>query len=216
MARMAFAGPAELVHPMQLEGPMHTLATNWWLVVMRGVLAGAFGLAILAWPGLTLKVLIVLFGAYALLDGACAVVSALRAAPRPAEGWPVASEGLVSLVFGALAIAWPFVPPSVVHVIAGWGVLTGVLELIGAARLPRTRASHWFLGLGGLSSLFLAGLLFAVPHATQRNVMWIIAGYALVFGALLCLTGLRLRAAPRLGGPSSVTRVPPRPGAARS
>jgi uncharacterized membrane protein YedE/YeeE len=69
-----------------------------------------------------------------------------------------------------------------------------VLELVGATRLPRLRAGHWFLALGGLSSLFLAGLLFAVPDANRPYVMWIIAGYALVFGALLCLTGLRLRA----------------------
>ena len=155
-----------------------------------------FGLTILGWPNLSLGVLVALFGTYAVLDGACAIVSALRAASRPVEGWPVVSEGLVSLVFGVLAFVWPWVPRDVVHVIAGWGVFTGVLELVGAARLPRARASHWFLGLGGLSSLFLAGLLLAVPHANRHYVMWIIAGYALVFGALLCLTGFRLRAAP--------------------
>jgi len=173
---------------------MNTLANNWWLVVLRGGLAGLFGLSILAWPNLTLGLLVVLFGTYAILDGVCAFVSALRAASRPVEGWPVMSEGLVSLVFGILAFVWPWVPRNVVHLIASWGVLTGVLELVGAARLPRTRAGHWFLGLGGLSSLLLAGLLFAVPRANQHYVMWIIAGYTLVFGALLCLTGLRLRA----------------------
>jgi uncharacterized membrane protein YedE/YeeE len=87
-------------------------------------------------------------------------------------------------------------------VIASWGVLTGLLELVGAARLPSTRASHWFLGLGGLSSLFLAALLFAVPHANRPYVMWVIAGYALVFGAFLCLTGLRLRAVAPANRPS--------------
>jgi uncharacterized membrane protein YedE/YeeE len=83
-----------------------------------------------------------------------------------------------------------------------------VLELVGAARLPRARAGHWFLGLGGLSSLFLAGLLFAVPHANRHYVMWVIVGYALVFGALLCLTGFRLRGASpaerRPGSPHTV------------
>jgi uncharacterized membrane protein HdeD (DUF308 family) len=135
-------------------------------------------------------------------DGVCAIVSALQAASRPAEGWPVMSEGLVSLVFGVRAFVWPWVPRNVVHVTASWGILTGLLELVGVARLPRTRASHWFLGLGGLCSLFLAGLLFAVPHANQRYVMWVIAGYALVFGAFLCLTGLRLRAVTPANPPS--------------
>jgi hypothetical protein len=105
-------------------------------------------------------------------------------------------------VFGVLAFVWPWVPRNVVHVIASWGVITGVLEFVGATRLPGTRASHWFLGLGGFSSLFLAGLLFAVPHANQHYVMWIIAGYALVFGALLCLSGFRLRAVTPADHPS--------------
>jgi uncharacterized membrane protein HdeD (DUF308 family) len=187
---------------------MDTLAKNWWLLVLRGGLAGVFGLTIVGWPNLMLGVLVALFGTYAILDGACAIVSALRAASRPAEGWPVVSEGLVSLVFGVLAFVWPWVPRDVVHVIASWGVLTGVLELVGAARLTRARASHWFLGLGGLSSLFLAGLLFAVPHANRHYVMGVVVGYALVFGVLLCLTGFRLRAAtlakPRPGSPDTV------------
>jgi uncharacterized membrane protein HdeD (DUF308 family) len=77
----------------------------------------------------------------------------------------------------------------------GWGLLTGVLEMIGSARLPRVRAGHWFLVLGGLSSLLLAGLLLAVPDANERPVVAIIGIYALVFGALLGLTGFRVRAA---------------------
>jgi uncharacterized membrane protein HdeD (DUF308 family) len=179
---------------MQRQAPMNALVKNWWLVVLRGALAGLFGLSILSWPNLTLGGLVGLFGAYAIVDGVCAVISALRAAARPAEGWPVMSEGLVSLVCGVLAFAWPWIPRHALHLIASWGVLTGLLELTGAARLPRSRASHWFLALGGLSSLSLAGLLFAVPHATHRDVIVVIAGYALVFGALLCLAGLRLRA----------------------
>jgi uncharacterized membrane protein HdeD (DUF308 family) len=107
----------------------------------------------------------------------------------------VTSEGLVSLIFGVLAFVWPYIPRNALHVIAGWGLLTGVLEVIGSARLPRVRASHWFLALGGLSSLLLAGLLLAVPHANERPVVAIIGIYALVFGALLGLTGFRVRAA---------------------
>jgi uncharacterized membrane protein HdeD (DUF308 family) len=82
---------------------MNTLANNWWLVVIRGGLAGLFGLSILASSNLTLEVLVVVFGTYAILDGVCAVASALRAASRPAEVWPVMSEGLVSLMSGS----WP-------------------------------------------------------------------------------------------------------------
>jgi uncharacterized membrane protein HdeD (DUF308 family) len=53
------------------------------LVVLGGGLAGLFGLSILAWPNPTLGVLVVLFGTYAILDGICAIVSALRTASGP-------------------------------------------------------------------------------------------------------------------------------------
>ena len=213
MARRLVLGEIEdaplealLLTPRSLpwEGAMNSLAANWWLVVVRGALALAFGLAILVWPGLTLEVLVAIFGAYAILDGACAIISAFRAASRLSEGWPVTSEGLVSLVFGILAFVWPLMPRNAVHLIAAWGVLTGALELISAARMPRSRASHWFLALGGLSSLLLAGLLLALPHATQDGVPWVVAAYALVFGVLLCVTGVRLRDvfAPRPGTPA--------------
>jgi uncharacterized membrane protein HdeD (DUF308 family) len=176
------------------EPRMDALAKNWWLIALRGGLAGVFGLIVLiARQDLTLPVLVALFGAYAILDGLAAVVSALRAARRPAESWPVASEGLVSLLFGALALVWPFVPRNAVHVLAGWGALTGVLQLIAAARLPRVRAGHWFLALGGLSSLLLAGLLFTVPHGNRQAVLAVIGVYALVLGALLVITALRIR-----------------------
>jgi uncharacterized membrane protein HdeD (DUF308 family) len=174
---------------------MDALAKNWWLIVLRGGLAALFGLAVLLWGDLTFAMLVIAFGTYAILDGIAAVALGLRGSSGPAEGWPVTSEGLVSLTFGVLAFVWPFVPPNVVHVIAAWGMLTGVLELIGAARLPRLRASHWLLALGGLSSLLLAGLLLAVPHANERSVVAIIGIYALAFGTLLGLTGFRVRAA---------------------
>jgi uncharacterized membrane protein HdeD (DUF308 family) len=84
-------------------------------------------------------------------------------------------------------------------------VLTGVLELIGSSRLSRVRASRWFLALGGLSSLLLAGLLLALPHADQRPVVAVIGIYAVVFGGLLGLTGLRLRgAAPAASMPRGI------------
>lgn len=181
---------------------MDAIAKNWWLIVLRGGLAALFGLTVLLWRDLTLALLVIVFGSYAILDGIAAVASALRASPRPALTWPVISEGLVSLTFGVLAFVWPFVPRDALYVIAGWGVFTGILELIAAARLPRARASHWFLALGGLSSLLLAGLLFALPLAAGRAVMTVIGIYALVFSALLGLTGFRLRsAAPPIPGP---------------
>src|SRR5205814_7479536 len=52
---------------------LETLARNWWVVAIRGTAALIFGLLALIWPAITVLVLVALFGAYALVDGAFAL-----------------------------------------------------------------------------------------------------------------------------------------------
>ena len=53
-----------------------TLTRYWWAVVLRGVAAVLFGLLALIWPDITVFVLVILFGAYALADGVLALIAA--------------------------------------------------------------------------------------------------------------------------------------------
>jgi uncharacterized membrane protein HdeD (DUF308 family) len=170
-----------------------TLGTNWWMIAARGMLAILFGLAILLRPALPLNLLVALFGVYALLDGAWAVASALWVSRMSFATWPVLLEGLVSLGVGWLALGWPLVPRDAVVAIAVWGLLTGVLELIAAAGLPRRGAGHWLLLTGGVFSLFLAVLILMLPHAVEPSVTWAVGVYALGFGAVLGGAALSLR-----------------------
>jgi uncharacterized membrane protein HdeD (DUF308 family) len=98
---------------------------------------------------------------------------------------------------GALALGWPLVPRQLIAAIAIWGLLTGVLELIGAGLLPRIGASYWLLATGGVFSLFLALLIIMVPHASQPEVVQALGVYALAFGALLAAAAVALRSALR-------------------
>ena len=68
---------------------LHTLSRNWWVLVLRGILGIVFGLIAYAMPGVTLGVLVLLFGAYALIDGVFAIVatpSGDRSRPHGVEG----------------------------------------------------------------------------------------------------------------------------------
>jgi uncharacterized membrane protein HdeD (DUF308 family) len=172
-----------------------TLGKNWWMVAARGVLAILLGLVILLRPGLPFNLLITAFGVYAVLDGAWAVASALWVSRMSFATWPVLFEGAVSLAVGWLALTWPLVPRDAVLAIAIWGLLTGVLELVAAARLPRRGAGHWLLVTGGVFSLFLAVLMLILPHAVEPSVAWAVGIYALCFGALLVAGAVSLRRA---------------------
>jgi uncharacterized membrane protein HdeD (DUF308 family) len=168
------------------------LIRNWWMMAVRGGLAIAFGLVVLLWPDVTLSVVVVLFGVYALLDGGWTIAAAIRASGTGLGAWPVLLEGVVSVGLGALALSAPFVPRQFIDILAGWGIATGVLELVAALYLPREGAGRWLLATAGVSSLFLAFLILLLRHADVERVVHVIAAYALVFGIVLLSTAMRV------------------------
>jgi uncharacterized membrane protein HdeD (DUF308 family) len=164
---------------------------NWWMTAARGALAVLFGLSVLWWPDVTLPTIVVLFGVYALVDGMLAIAAATHGRLRLLEAWPVALEGVASVVLGIVALGWPLrVPRDLLIALVTWGIATGILEIAQAVRLPRTRAAHWLLGMGGISSLFLAVLLLMLPYAGVDRIVQVIGVYALVFGTVVTLAAL--------------------------
>src|SRR5437773_9540550 len=80
---------------------------HWWLFLLRGVAALAFGVLTLAWPGATLLVLMAFIAAYALVDGIVALVYAFRLRAMFDRWWVLLVQGLISGAFGALAFIYP-------------------------------------------------------------------------------------------------------------
>ena len=169
------------------------LVKNWWMMAARGILAVAFGSAIALWRMPVFDAVILSFGAYAIADGILAIASAFRAARPRTAGWPIALEGIISVVLGVLAFAWPFLPRGAIGFLVAWSVLTGICEIAAAARLPRHLAAHWLVATGGVSSIFLALVVLALPHAGSDRVALALAAYAIVFGIVILLASLRFR-----------------------
>src|SRR5919106_5307189 len=86
---------------------LNTLAANWRALALRGFVALLFGLVVLFWPGLVFAVLAVLFGIYAVVDGAITLVPALRSSDRGARRWLPLTEGAVGVIAGLRALLWP-------------------------------------------------------------------------------------------------------------
>jgi len=79
----------------------------WWLMAIRGLLAVLFGLAAIVWPRLTLFVLVILFGAYALVDGVVAVIVSFSRRLPIAHEWTLVLAGILSVLFGVLLAILP-------------------------------------------------------------------------------------------------------------
>ncbi len=173
---------------------VESLSRNWWLVVLRGVLAILFGLSAFIWPGITLLTLVILFGVYAIFDGAVAIGTGLARTKSAPRWWTFLVEGLLSVGAGVVALFQPGLATLVlIYIIATWAVFTGILEIVTAIRLRHELTNEWFLALGGVLSIGLGILLFLQPAAGSLAIVWMIAGYALLFGILLVILGIRLR-----------------------
>ena len=171
-----------------------TLAQNWWAIVLRGVCAVLFGLGAFVWPGITLAVLILLYGAYALIEGVLAVAWALvgrRAGPFP---WGVLLAGLAGVGVGIATFFYPGLTAlALLYLIAAWAIVRGVFEIIAAIHLRKEMENEWLLGLSGLLSVVLGVFLVMAPGAGALAVLWWIGAFSMVFGVLTIILGFRLK-----------------------
>lgn len=166
----------------------------WWSTGLRGLFALLFGLAAIIWPGVTIVVLVTLFGAYALIDGIVALGVALHERHFLRRWWVLLFEGLVGIAFGAITLLWPAITAlALLYLVAGWAIITGVFELIAAFSGQVSPAREWTLALAGVFSLLLGILLAAQPGMGLHVLAWFIGFYALFFGGLLIVCAFQHR-----------------------
>jgi uncharacterized membrane protein HdeD (DUF308 family) len=182
------ADPHHLDHHPMLDA----LARNWWLVLLRGLCAVAFGVLAFAWPRITLVTLVLLYGGFALADGILAIAAAIMGG-RPAPRWWLAAMGLLGIAAGIVTLLWPGITAWVLLMfIAFWAIATGAMQIIGAIKLRKEIDNELFLILGGILSVIFGIVMLAQPGAGALALVLVIGGYAIVYGVLLIAFSLRL------------------------
>ena len=173
---------------------LRTLAQNWWAIVLRGVCAVLFGVFAFAWPGKTLAILVLFYGAYALVEGVLAVAWALMGRREGPFPWGVLLSGLAGVAIGVVAFMSPAVTAlALLYLIAIWAILRGVFEIVGAFHLRKELDNEWLLALSGVLSVLLGIFLIAAPGAGALAVLWWIGAFAILFGILEIALGFRLK-----------------------
>ena len=173
---------------------VRSLAQNWWALVIRGVAGVLFGLGALVWPPAAVAALVLLFGAYALVDGIFNIVAAVRA-PREGRRWGwLMFSGVIGIATGLITFFFPGITAlALVVLVASWSLVTGAAEIVAAIRLRKQIRHEWLWILSGLLSVAFGVLLLVLPAAGAVALAVWIGAYMLVFGALLIGFGLRLR-----------------------
>lgn len=179
-------------------GGYDRLIRNWWAIALRGALAVLLGLFLmvlaLVWPGMTLLVLAVAFGVFAIADGAVAAVTAVRSAAGH-RALP-ATHAVLGVLIGLLALGWPlYAVVALVYVLGAWAIVIGAVEITASVR--GRPATEWTLLLAGALSVLFGLLLWAWPVTGAVAIALLLGAYGIVFGAVLVAAALRLRSAGR-------------------
>jgi uncharacterized membrane protein HdeD (DUF308 family) len=147
---------------------LHALAKCWWLLLLRGLAAIVFGVLAFLWPGLTLVTLVLLYGAFALVDGVLSLVAAFTGSTKPVPTWWLVVVGLLGIAAGAVTFLWPGITAILLVLFIGaWTLVHGIFEIIGAIQLRKEIDNEWMLILGGVLSVIFARL-FSLPRGPGR------------------------------------------------
>ncbi|MEY2492591.1 MAG: hypothetical protein QOH24_1542 [Verrucomicrobiota bacterium] len=169
---------------------------NWWVLVLRGVAAILFAVLAFLWPGITIFTLVLLFGAYALVNGILYLVLAFKGPKRARRVGSLIFGALISIAAGIIAFIWPGMTAfSLVIVIAAWAIVTGIAEIVAAIRLRKEITGEWLLVVAGIAAILFGIALLINPLIGALVLVWWIGGFSFAFGILLIVLGFRMRTA---------------------
>jgi uncharacterized membrane protein HdeD (DUF308 family) len=159
------------------------MSKNWWLFLVRGLLAVAVGVLALIWPAPAWLALVTLFGAFVLLDGVFTLVAGIDFIQYFDRGWAVMLEGVMGIIIGILTLIWTKPASEILfYFVAAWAVFTGILEILTAARIRFFIPGEWAMILAGVLSILCGILLFVFPASGVVALVWTIGIYAIGFG----------------------------------
>ena len=153
-----------------------------WVLGLHGLASVVFGVMILAWPGISVHALTIVFGAFTLATGIVEFGTAFTAQGREERGW-LTLRGLLGITVGVVVLAWPGISAlALLYVIGGYAVGLGILCVVASFRLPLDGRDTVSMILTGLVAIVFGIVIFAKPGAGALALLALIAAFALVTG----------------------------------
>jgi uncharacterized membrane protein HdeD (DUF308 family) len=166
-----------------------------WALGLNGLISIAFAVAIVVWPDISLKALVILFGAYALASGVVGLVAALSGAVPGERGWLIFSS-LLGIAVGVLVFLYTDMSAlALLYVIGAYAIALGIITIVGAFYLPIDGGDTALMILTGLVAIAFGIVMFAKPGDGALVLLALIAAFALVIGVselVVAIGGKRL------------------------
>ena len=170
------------------------VARDWWVFAIRGVGALVFGILAFVWPETTLTVLVILFGAFVLVDGVSLLIALARGdALARRHAWAVGIMGVLGIVAGVVTFLWPDLTAiSLLYLVAVWAIAMGTFQVIAAIALRSELEGEFWMALGGVASVVFGALLIAFPGEGLISLVWLVGIWSVVFGVSSLALAYRL------------------------
>ena len=172
----------------------NTLTKNWSVLLLRGVIAILFGLITWFAPEASLQVMLLVFAGYFLFDGILRVWVAI-ASKKSNPFWVLLLVGgLLSIIAAFVTLLAPNLTALLLlYYVAAWAIAIGVVEIFLAQKLRNEISNEWILIISGFISIIFGLYLVFNPGAGILTLLWLVAAYAIVFGALIVGLALKLK-----------------------
>jgi len=132
--------------------------------MLRGLVAISFGVLAFVWPGQTLLTLVLIYGAFALIDGILAIVGALLGRTESSATWLLIATGILGICAGAVTLTLPgLVVTGLVVYVGAWAMIRGLIDAFQAIQLRRDVPDIWPQLVSGLLSIAFGLLVFMAP-----------------------------------------------------
>ncbi len=160
-----------------------TLARNWGFVALRGLVAIAFGVLAIVFPGETVRVLLTLFAIFAIVDGIIAIADAFTLGRILESTGLFLVVGLLSLAIGIVTLFVPGITLlALIYLIAFRAVLIGIEEIVLAVWLRDVVGYEWLLGVSGAVSIIFGIIVALAPLHSLLFFVLFIGVYAIFVG----------------------------------
>jgi uncharacterized membrane protein HdeD (DUF308 family) len=161
--------------------------------ILLGVLSIIIGIMALAWPGVTVLAIVLLFAIYAFCRSFVQAAHAFRShAVGPVLGH--LALALIDLAAGAFAVAWPAPTALVLVLVLGiWAVTGGAFEFFAAFRGGERAGTRAIFIIGGLVAVMFGLVVLARPGIGALTLALLFGLFSLIYGVWQIAFGIELR-----------------------
>jgi uncharacterized membrane protein HdeD (DUF308 family) len=168
----------------------------WWDVLLRGLIAIGFGLALLFWPGLSLAIFLLLFAAFAFCDGILMLLQTVTIKDGRWLGRLV--HGVLALIAAAAAVMLPgWTLVAVAMLIGAYWVITGILQIAVAIDLRKVMKGELLLIAAGILSVIVGIILFVYPLVGLTALAQVTGIFSIASGIILLVLSAKLALSPQ-------------------